>query len=79
MYHNGMRTTVHLDDDAYQAAVQHARMRGLGLGKALSELVRRGARARIPTKTVDGLSVFDPPEDLPVITPEQVKRFLDEA
>ena len=69
---------MHLDDDAYQAAMQYARMRGVGLGKALSELVRRGARARIPTRKIHGLVVFDPQDDLPAVTTEQVKRILED-
>ncbi len=73
-----MRTTLHLDDDAYRIALRHARRRRIGLGKAVSELVVRAAQARIPTKVVDGLLVFDPPEDLPRITPRDVYQILEQ-
>jgi hypothetical protein len=37
-----MRMTLNLPEDVYQAARSLARLRGLSLGHALAELVRRG-------------------------------------
>jgi hypothetical protein len=53
-----------------------------GLGQRLrriqTELIVRGAKAEIPTKEENGLLVFDPPELLPRITTEQVRRLAEE-
>ena len=40
-----MRTTLNLDDEVFQLARGYARSRSLALGKAVSELVRKGLRA----------------------------------
>ena len=45
------------------------------MGKALSELVRRGLSAPPKTRVVNGLVVFDVPEDSAPVTSEQVKRL----
>jgi hypothetical protein len=73
-----MRTTVNLDDDVLHMAKQYARSRALGLGKAVSELVRRGINASRPTRKVNGLQVFDLPTDSPRITTEHVRTLEDE-
>lgn len=73
-----MRTTLHLDDDAYQLAVRYAKARGIGLGKAASELLRRGAQVKVRTRRVNGLVVFDPPPEAPEVTPAQVRQLLEE-
>ena len=38
-----MRTTIDVDDAALQAAKEIAALKGITLGKAISELLRRGA------------------------------------
>lgn len=73
-----MRTTLHVHDEAYKVAMRHAKMRKIGLGRAVSELILRGAQAEMPVKEKAGLLVFDPPKDFPKITPEQVKRLAEE-
>lgn len=73
-----MRTTLHLDDEAYRIAVRHAAMRKVGLGRAVSDLILRGAKEEMPLKEQDGLIVFDAPKQLPKITAEQVKRLAEE-
>lgn len=73
-----MRTTLHLDDDAYQIVVRYAKARGIGLGKAASELLRRGAQVKVRTRRVNGLVVFDPPLEAPEVTPAQVRQLLAE-
>src|SRR6185369_28414 len=44
-----MRTTLTLDDDVVELAARQARARGLSLGKAVSDLVRRGLSAPTPS------------------------------
>ena len=47
-----MRTTLNLDEDAFQLAKAYAQSRSLALGKAVSELVRRGLAAPMNTLVV---------------------------
>ena len=70
-----MRTTINLDDEVLRLAKSYAEKRSLSLGKAVSELVRRGLAARCPTKRVNGLLIFDPPPGLPEVTTELVKHL----
>ncbi|MBZ5663994.1 MAG: antitoxin [Acidobacteriia bacterium] len=70
-----MRTTLSLDDDVFQVVKTYAESRSLALGKALSELVRRGLSAPAKTRVVNGLVVFDIPEDSETATSELVKRL----
>jgi len=46
MHNEPMRTTVTLDDDAYETAMLCARGKGITLGAAISEFVRQGQEAR---------------------------------
>ncbi|MEJ5368859.1 MAG: hypothetical protein WHT08_11100 [Bryobacteraceae bacterium] len=73
-----MRTTLHLDDAAYQAAVRHARRRRIGVGKAVSELILRAVQLPVPAERVDGVLLFDPPADVPEIKGKDVQRILEE-
>jgi len=73
-----MRTTLSLDDDAFSLIKQYAETRSLGLGKAVSELVRRGAAHRFATKEVYGLHVVDLPADSPKITTKHINALKDE-
>ena len=73
-----MRTTLSLQDDALKIIRAHAKQRRLSLGTAASELVRRGARYQLGTRKVNGIAVFDTPDDFPPITIERVKQLLDE-
>ena len=52
-----MRTTLNLDDDALKTLKSYAKGRRLALGKAASELVRRGVDAPLRTRTVNGIQV----------------------
>jgi hypothetical protein len=72
-----MRTTLSLDDDVFQLARGYAESRSLALGKAVSELVRKGLRAPTPTRTVNGLLVFDVAPD-PRITSKRIKELESE-
>ena len=48
------------------------------MGRAASELIRRGACYRLGTRKLNGLPVFDAPDDFPAITTERVRELLDE-
>jgi len=68
-----MRTTLSLDDDTYRLLKRYAESRSLALGKAVSELVRRGFMVRRPTRSVQGLQVFDLPPDSPRVTAKRIR------
>jgi len=72
-----MRTTLNLDDDVLEIARQYSEMRSMALGKAVSELVRRGAHTPTPTRLVNGFVVFDIPPGGPKITSERVRELLE--
>ncbi|MGP8245262.1 MAG: antitoxin [Bryobacteraceae bacterium] len=73
-----MRTTLTLEDDAMGAVQDLAVRRRISLGKAASELIRRGSRYQLSVRKVNGLPVLDASDDIPAITAEQVRELLDE-
>jgi hypothetical protein len=70
-----MRTTLNLDDDVVELAARQAKVRGLSLGKMVSDLVRRGLNAPTPFTNRGGLRVFQLPADSPKIKTEDVRRL----
>ena len=70
-----MRTTLRIDDDVFQRVRSYADSRSLPLGKAVSELVRRGLTAARPTRTLNGLQVFDLPQDSPRVSTKRVREL----
>jgi hypothetical protein len=72
-----MRTTLLVEDDAMEILRAYAERRGVSLGRAASDLIRNGSRYQLTTKLVNGLPVFDVPEDFPLVTDEMVSRFSD--
>jgi hypothetical protein len=74
-----MRITLSLDDDVFQLVKQYAQTRSLAMGKALSELVRRGVGAPPKTRRVSGLVVVELPEDSSPVTSEHVKELESEG
>ena len=73
-----MRTTLSLDDDVLREVKVYAESRDIALGKAVSELVRRGLAAPLRTSLVNGFHVVDLPSDSPVVTSEHVRKLEDE-
>lgn len=73
-----MRTTISIDDDAFQLAKQYAETRSMGIGKAVSELVRKGASHRWGMREEDGIFVVDLPSDSPKVTTKHVLDLEDE-
>ena len=70
-----MRTTISLDDDVLNLAKSYAESRSIALGKALSELVRRGFSFERPTRLVNGLYVVELPSDSPAVTTAKVREL----
>jgi len=73
-----MRTTLSLDDDVFREVKAYAESRDVAIGKAVSELVRRGLRAPLQTRVVHGFHVVDLPSGSPAVTGEDVKKLQDE-
>jgi hypothetical protein len=72
-----VRTTLDIDDDVVAAARELAASGRRSLGAVISELARRGLTpARVEPD--DGLPVIRVPPGTPPITPETVRRALDE-
>jgi hypothetical protein len=84
MHNSTMRTTVNLDDDAYEVAMLCAKGKGITLGAAISEFVRKGQQARLAEtspsprlkRLPNGMLVFG--DTGRVITNEMVKAALEE-
>jgi hypothetical protein len=73
-----MRTTLNLDDDALTLIRNYSEVRSLALGKAASELVRKGANAPVRMKKVGGFWQVVLPPGGKKITSEHVKRLLED-
>lgn len=73
-----MRTTVTIDDDILAVARALAQQNGISIGRALSELARRGQRATAAAVTSDGLPAFSVPRDAKPITSDDVYVALGE-
>jgi hypothetical protein len=84
MVHNvPMRTSITLDDDVYQLASMYAAGRGITLGAAVGELVRKTNAA--PRSSSDSHGIKIAPNGLPVfasrgrvITSEMVKAAQED-
>lgn len=74
-----MRTTLTLDDDVLELAARQAKLRGVSLGKAVSDLLRKGLNASTPARNKGGLVVFHLPADSPKVTTDDVRRIEAEG
>ena len=74
-----MRKTITIEDDAFATANAYAKARGLKLGQAISELIRRGTAKKMPLKQKDGVWVFDLPAETPRVTARQVRQMLGKS
>ena len=73
-----MRTTLNLADDVLQMVSQYAESRSITIGRAVSELVRKGLEARRPLRVVNGVHVFDLPRNSPAVTSKKVRDLESE-
>jgi CTP:molybdopterin cytidylyltransferase MocA len=62
-----------------ELAARQAKLRGVSLGKAVSDLLRRGLSASTPVQAKNGLVVFHLPADSPKVTTEDVRRIETEG
>ena len=73
-----MRTTLSLDDDLVSRVKTYAESRDIGVGKAVSELVRRGLHAPLQTRVINGFHVVDLPAGSPAVTGEHVRKLEED-
>ncbi|HVC48325.1 MAG TPA: hypothetical protein VND90_13865 [Terracidiphilus sp.] len=71
-----------MDDEVHEYAAYYARARGLTLGAAISELVRKAQNAPAPTPDIrrspNGFPMFPPSGTGGVLTTEMVKKLEEE-
>ncbi len=73
-----MRTTVNIDDDILELAKSLSDAQHVSLGKALSDLARRGLKAPPQMGTSpSGFHTFVVPEGAPTFGPEEVEAALE--
>jgi hypothetical protein len=75
-----MRTTLNIDDDVLQAAQELAKTEKKTTGKVISELFRKGLTAGFgeerQTEYRGGFKLL--PRTGTIVTPEQVRKLLDD-
>ena len=71
-----MRTTLNVDEDVLSLAKTVAEVRGVSIGKALSDLARRGASAHQPLRERNGFYLFPVGTGSKAIGPEDVDAAL---
>jgi len=72
-----MRTTLSLDDDVFLEIKAYAESRDVAIGKAVSELVRRGLHSPLRTRLVNGFHVVELPPGSPAVSTEDVEKLQD--
>ena len=70
-----MRTTLTLDDAVLKRVKRYAASRSLTLGEAVCDLVQRALTAPRPTREVNGVRVFDLPEESPRVTMKKIQEL----
>jgi len=73
-----MRTTLNLDDDVLGEVKSYADARKLALGKAVSDILRKGLNSPFQTRVVNGVHMVVLPADSRPVTSEDVKRLLED-
>jgi hypothetical protein len=73
-----MRTTLSLDDDLLPHVKTYAASRDISVGKAVSDLVRRGLQAPLQTRLVNGFCVVDLPAGSAPVTAERVRKLEED-
>jgi len=75
-----MRTTLEIDDDVMQAAREIARLKNQGVGRAISDLARRGLAPETSpvVELQDGIPVWKHGPGAVAVTSEMVRNLADE-
>jgi hypothetical protein len=73
-----MRTTLNLDNDALEILRNYSEERSLPMGKAASDLLRKGVKAPVQMEKVDGFWRVVLPPGGKKVTTEDVRRLLED-
>jgi hypothetical protein len=73
-----MRTTLSIDDDVMPQVKTYAESRDISVGKAVSELVRRGLHAPLRTHVIHGFHVVELPAGAPPVTGAHVRELEED-
>jgi hypothetical protein len=73
-----MRTTINLDEDVLSLAKTLAEARGVSIGKALSDLARKGARSQEVLQERNGFPLFSVDDGAKAFGLEEVDAALAE-
>jgi len=74
-----MRTTLDIDDDILSVARELAESQGVSIGKAMSQLARKGLDAPQPKRRIrNGVPLLEPVPGAPKPTLELINRLRDE-
>jgi hypothetical protein len=79
MHNSYMRTTIAIDDDVHEFAMVYARARGLTLGAAINELLKKAEKAAPKAEirhSQDGFPLLPKPGK--TITSEMVKELSED-
>jgi hypothetical protein len=74
-----MRTTLNLPDDVHHIVSAFADAKGLSLGEAVAELVRKGLRQAAPTDSAGAFPCFMVPDGAGPITLAQTLTAEDDV
>jgi hypothetical protein len=72
-----VRTTLDIDDNLLGIAKVRAREKGISVGAAVSEMMRKGLEVAMGSSK-SGFPVFQPPPGAPVVTDEIVAMYRDD-
>lgn len=72
-----MRTTLDLDSNLLAIARVRSREKGISIGAAVSEMMRKGLEVP-PGASASGFPIFQPPPGAPIVTDELVATFRDD-
>ena len=78
LYVRIMRTTMNIDDDVFELAKTVAESSHVSVGKALSQLARRGLDAKPQVREDGGFYVFNVPSGAGKFGPDEVRRGMDD-
>jgi len=73
-----VRTTLNIEEDVLQEVKRYANARALSLGRAVSDLVRRGLSTPVQTRVVNGVHVVVLPPDSSPVDSVLVRELIED-
>jgi len=73
-----MRTTLNIDDEVFEQVRRYARARTIPAGEAVTRLLKDALNRPLGFRMEEGFTVFDVPEDSPIVTQAHVQSLIDD-